>query len=67
MLIKLITFIALISIRPAFSQEEIVTFKNLINLSQTKIENVLPIVNQKNGDISFFFVDAKNVYGCKFR
>lgn len=55
----------LYSIRPAFSQEEIVTFKNLINLSQTKIENVLPIVNQKNGDISFFFVDAKNVYGCK--
>jgi len=47
----------------SFSQEEITTFKNYLKTSFTGIKEVIPIVNEKNNDISLFIVDATKIYG----
>ncbi|MFK5959623.1 MAG: hypothetical protein QM495_12245 [Lutibacter sp.] len=47
----------------SFGQEEIKGFKNYLKTSFTGIKEVIPIVNEKNNDISLFIVDATKIYG----
>lgn len=48
-----------------YSQQRLVSFENDLKKSSSTIKDVIPIVNAKNGDIAYFIVDAKNVYGYK--
>lgn len=48
------------------SQETIISFENSLKKSDSDIKDVIPIVNEKTGEIAFFVADAKNVYGYKF-
>ncbi|MBG7610889.1 hypothetical protein IU405_01335 [Polaribacter sp. BAL334] len=47
------------------SQQRLVSFENDLKKSSSTVKDVIPIVNAKNGDIAYFIVDAKNVYGYK--
>ena len=46
-----------------YSQEELITFKNTLKTSSSFLKDVLPIVNEKNDDVSLFLIDAKYIYG----
>ena len=48
-----------------FSQEKILSFTNDLKTSSSNLKDVIPIVNEKTGEIAFFVADAKNVYGYK--
>ncbi len=48
-----------------FSQNKITEFKNSLKTSTSEIKDVIPIVNNNNGDIAYFIADAKNVYAYK--
>ena len=45
-----------------FGQEVIAQFENSLAKNDWGIKDIVPIVNQKNGDISIFIADAKKVY-----
>ncbi|HHC80062.1 MAG TPA: hypothetical protein ENK46_09285, partial [Flavobacteriia bacterium] len=60
---KIILLFLLLSSIFTFSQEKIAAFKNYLKTSGSDLKDVIPIVNQENGDISLFLMDAKNVYG----
>jgi hypothetical protein len=60
---KIILLFLLLSSIFAFSQEEIITFKNDLKTSYSYLKGVVPIVNNKNDDISLFLVDSKKIYG----
>lgn len=47
----------------SFSQENIKTFTNSLKTTDIDLSDVIPIVNQKNDDISFFLMDSKKIYG----
>ncbi len=63
---KLLLILALSFSLFSFSQEKIVNFKNYLKTSYTEIKEVIPIVNEKNNDISFFILDATKIYGYIF-
>lgn len=61
---KIVTLLVIITIcHVSFSQEKIGLFKNDLAKNSSAIKDVVPIVNQKNDEISLFFIDTKNVYG----
>ena len=46
------------------AQTELVTFENSLNdKAKPNLKEVIPIVNEKNNDISLFFLHPKKVYG----
>ena len=47
----------------SYSQEELTVFETTLKTSSSSLKDVIPIVNEKNGDISLFLMDATNVYG----
>lgn len=63
MLKKIAISLGLLLTLNTYSQEELITFKNTLKTSTSFLKDVLPIVNQKNDDISLFLVDAKYIYG----
>jgi len=60
---KLLVVFAVLVSTVSFSQEELKTFKNYLKTSFANIRGIVPIINEKNDDISFFFIDSKNIYG----
>lgn len=59
-------YLGLSSVLFSFSQEKILEFSNSLKTSFSDVKDVVPIVNKKNGDVSIFIADAKNIYGYKF-
>lgn len=47
----------------SYSQEELAVFETTLKTSSSSLKDVIPIVNEKSGDISLFLMDATNVYG----
>ncbi|PQJ79904.1 hypothetical protein [Polaribacter porphyrae] len=48
-----------------FSQQTLLSFKNDLKTTSSNIKDVIPIVNEKNGEIVYILADAKNVYAYK--
>ena len=65
MIKKTLTFLFIYSTFFAFSQETLLTFNNDLKKSYSNLKDVIPIVNDKTGEIAYFVADAKNVYGYK--
>lgn len=65
MIKKTLTFLFIYSTFFAFSQEKLLTFNNDLKKSYSNLKDVIPIVNDKTGEIAYFVADAKNVYGYK--
>jgi len=49
-----------------FSQNNTVTFANSLKTTSTDLKDAIPIVNQKNDNVSIFLMDSKKVYGYLF-
>ncbi|WP_298365141.1 hypothetical protein [uncultured Lutibacter sp.] len=47
----------------SYSQKEIAIFENSLLESSSSLKDVIPIVNDKTGDIALFLMDATKVYG----
>ncbi|PQJ75592.1 hypothetical protein [Polaribacter gangjinensis] len=67
MMIKKILFfsILLVSSNLLISQQRLVSFINDLKTTTSNLKDAIPIVNEKTGEIGYFIVDAKNVYGYK--
>jgi len=58
-------FILFLSIS-SIAQNETITFENSLKTSGSFIKDAFQIVNQKNGNLSVFLIDAKKIYGYLF-
>ncbi|WP_445748456.1 hypothetical protein [Polaribacter sp.] len=47
------------------SQQRLVSFINDLKTTSSNLKDAIPIVNEKTGEIAYFIVDAKNIYGYK--
>ena len=65
MIKKIFTLLLLSFSLHVFSQETLITLNNSLKTSSSDIKDIIPIVNEKTGEIGFFVADAKNVYGYK--
>ncbi len=63
MLKKIIVGLGILSTINSYSQEELTVFENTLKTSSSSLKDVIPIVNEKSGDISLFLMDATKVYG----
>jgi len=50
----------------SFAQYETITFTNSLKKTTTILKDAVPVVNQKNGDVSLFLIDSKKIYGYLF-
>ncbi len=63
MIKKVTILIAIFSCSITLSQDRIGSFENNLKTSQTFLRGSVPIVNNRNGDISMFLFDSQKVYG----
>jgi len=63
MIKKTLICLGLLCVITAHSQHELISFENSLKTSESSLKDVIPIVNEKTGDISLFLMDATKVYG----
>ena len=63
MLKKIIVGLGFLLTLNSYSQEELTVFENTLKTTSSSIKDIIPIVNEQNGDISLFLMDATKVYG----
>lgn len=63
MLKKIVVGLGVLFTLNSYSQKELIVIDNKLKESASTIKDVIPIVNEKTGDISIFLMDAKKVYG----
>lgn len=59
---KIVVSLGILVTLNSYSQEEIAVFDNKLKESGSSLKDVIPIVNEKTGDISLFLMDATKVY-----
>ncbi|OEK09879.1 hypothetical protein A8C32_10235 [Flavivirga aquatica] len=62
MIKKIVFLVAFVSI-VSYSQGKLIAFKNDLDKSKFTLKEVIPAVNQKNDDMSLFFMNSKQVFG----
>lgn len=62
----IILSILLIASTQSFSQKKMISFENTLKVTSTVLDEAVPVVNNKTGDVSLFLIDSKKIYGSLF-